>query len=136
MIKNSQNAIEKYTHLRREDKYITTLNLLPGNNQPGYLQLHFYDSNHEIENHQLTCPRLRWKCHQTRHGSFVNQLQARFFRMLRKLNFHEHTWIITEVDAMLTNCISNIPTTSSSCNNLGWYWVPFQRKKIRYNSRW
>ncbi|KAK9690274.1 hypothetical protein RND81_09G117500 [Saponaria officinalis] len=86
-------------------------NLLPNDAKPKYLQLYFYDAQHESEN--------RAGCFQELRQSIIDILMqitqinpsARFFRSLRELNIDENTQIIINKNTVLDQRVYNAPTS-------------------------
>lgn len=101
-----------YTFKAQGQIYHYINNLLPENEQPRYLQLYFYDTDHEVENRRQTCPQLRDNLVKIIMDILSINPYARFFRTLRELNVDEHTRIIIRADANVDQRVFNTPTTS------------------------
>lgn len=87
-------------------------NLLPENDQPKYLQLYFYDTEHELQNRHQAYPHLREGVINIIMEILSVNSYAMFFRSLRELNVDEHTRIVIRADANTDQRVFSMPTSS------------------------
>ncbi|KAK9740632.1 hypothetical protein RND81_03G049700 [Saponaria officinalis] len=85
--------------------------LIPNDAHPKYLQLYFYDGQHEAEN--------RLRCFPELHQNVIEELikisqtnpYAKFFRSLREIQVQENTQIVINRNPVLDQSVYNAPTS-------------------------
>ncbi|XP_057250107.1 uncharacterized protein LOC104905070 [Beta vulgaris subsp. vulgaris] len=85
-------------------------NLLPNDHKPQFLQLYFYDAQHESENRLRLFPELRPDVIAILMDIMQYNPYAKFFRSLRELDVVEHTEIHLNKDPVLDQRVYNAPT--------------------------
>ncbi|XP_048501440.1 uncharacterized protein LOC104885353 [Beta vulgaris subsp. vulgaris] len=86
-------------------------NLLPTDHNPKFLQLYFYDAQHELENRLNLFPELRPDVIAILMEIMQQNPYAKFFRSLRELDVVENTRIHLNKDHVLDQRVYNAPTT-------------------------
>ncbi|XP_048502335.1 uncharacterized protein LOC104908470 [Beta vulgaris subsp. vulgaris] len=85
-------------------------NLLPNDKRPQFLQLYFYDAQHESENRLNLFPELRPDVIAILMEVMQYNPYAKFFRSLRELDIVENTQIRLNRDPVLDQRVYNAPT--------------------------
>ncbi|XP_074314952.1 uncharacterized protein LOC141651129 [Silene latifolia] len=85
--------------------------LLPNNGKPKYLQLYFYDGQHEALNRTGCFPEVRGDIVNTLIQITQNNPYARFFRALRELPIDDNTQIRIHRNTVLDQRVYNAPTS-------------------------
>ncbi|XP_010686097.3 uncharacterized protein LOC104900381 [Beta vulgaris subsp. vulgaris] len=85
-------------------------NLLPTNDNPKFLQLYFYDAQHESENRLNLFPELRADVIAILMEIMQHNPYAKFFKSLRELDVVEDTEIRLNKDPVLDQRVYNAPT--------------------------
>ncbi|XP_074296943.1 uncharacterized protein LOC141627609 [Silene latifolia] len=91
--------------------YHNVPNLLPNDGKPKYLQLYFYDGQHEALNRTGCFPEVRADIVNTLMQITQTNPYARFFRSLRELPVNENTQILLNRDTVLDQRVYNAPTS-------------------------
>ena len=86
--------------------------LLPPDGHPSYLQLYFYDTDHEVENRIYQSPKLRPDVVQKLMNILTINPYCEFFRSLRDFPITDDTRIFIRCDPQLDQRVYNAPSAS------------------------
>ncbi|XP_021764733.1 uncharacterized protein LOC110729312 [Chenopodium quinoa] len=85
--------------------------LLPNDNSPKYLQLYFYDGQHEVQNRVKCFPEVREDIIRILMKVTEKNPYARFFRSLKEIEIDENTQIVLNQTTVLDQRVYNAPLT-------------------------
>ncbi|XP_021851591.2 uncharacterized protein [Spinacia oleracea] len=85
--------------------------LLPDNDNPKYLQLYFYDAQHEAENRLCCFPELREDIINILMNITQKNPYARFFRSLKEIEINDNTQIVVNKHTIPDPSVYNAPTS-------------------------
>ncbi|KAK0587414.1 hypothetical protein LWI29_022515 [Acer saccharum] len=86
--------------------------MLPSNNEPSYLQLYFYDTEHELEHRMQSSTKMSLLTLQKIIDILHINPYCRFFRNLRGVSDLENYKILIRSDAELDQILYNSPSVS------------------------
>ncbi|XP_056695709.1 uncharacterized protein [Spinacia oleracea] len=92
--------------------------LLPGNDNPKYLQLYFYDAQHVAENRLGCFPELREDVINMLMNVTQRNPYARFFRSLKEMEIREDTHIVLNKNTVPDQRVYNAPTSDEGLRKM------------------